>query len=427
MTRERLRHPLVDLTLSQAAPLLGGFLVTFGSAAALGPAGRGELAFITSTSTVAGGILFASLHVGTTDAQSRGTAGLRSGTRLAGVIIGVGVALGLLVALVLPAGAQVGPVGRLGFAAIVVGTGLVAVNVYVLRSIQGLGQHRAFRNAWAIQSLLYLVLGLPAAIVTREVGPVVAGWFVGLAVATVYGARTYAALVRSGPTAPADGRRVLRSSLVAHVGTVGIQLLYRADVVVLGLFAAAAEVGVYSIAVAVAGLIWVVAEAFGLAAFARGGTESPEALQARDRRLVRLNAVLSLAAAIVIGLLAVTLLPRLLPAYAASVPLLLALLPGVVAQGPARVAFNSLVRRADSRLPVWIGLVSLGLSLVYIPCAARWQATGVAVASTAVYLVQAALVLWLWRRAGPGRPRDDGDYGDDLADGPGLGTESAVA
>ena len=300
----------------------------------------------------------------------------------------------------------------------------MAVKLYVLRSIQGLGQHRAFRNAWAIQSLLYLVLGLPAAIVTQEVGPVVAGWFVGLAVATGYGARTYAALVRTGPATPADGRRVLRTSLVAHAGTVGIQLLYRADVVVLGLFAAAVEVGVYSIAVAVAGLIWVVAEAFGLAAFARGGTESNEALQARDRRLVRLNAVLSLGAAVVIGVLAVTLLDRLLPAYAASVPLLLVLLPGVVAQGPARVAFASLVRRANSRVPMWIGLVSLVLSLVYIPCAARWQATGVAVASTVVYLLQAALVLWLWRRAGPGPARDDGD---DLADGPGLGTESAVA
>ena len=53
MTRRSLRHPLVDLTISQAAPLLGGFLVTFGSAAALGPTGRGELAFVTSTSTVA--------------------------------------------------------------------------------------------------------------------------------------------------------------------------------------------------------------------------------------------------------------------------------------------------------------------------------------------------------------------------------------
>ncbi len=423
MTRRSLRHPLVDLTLSQAAPLLGGFLVTFGSAAALGPAGRGELAFVISTSTVAGGILFASLHVGTTHAQTAGTAGLRRGTRLAVAIIGGGVLLGTLVALLLPSDVQVGPVGRLGFGGIVLGTGLVAVNLYVLRSIQGLGQHRAFRNAWAIQSLLYLVLGLPAAILTKSVGLVVAGWFVGLLAATIYGGRTYAALVRSGPTEPADGRTVLRSSLVAHVGTVGIQLLYRADVVVLGLFAVAAEVGIYSIAVAVAGLIWVVAEAFGLAAFARGGTESPEALQMRDRRLVRLNAVLSLAAAVVIGILATTVLDRVLPAYAASVPLLLILLPGVVAQGPARVAFASLLRRPGSRVPVVVGVVSLGLSLVYIPCAARWQATGVAVASTVVYLVQAALVLWLWRRAGAAPTSDDAG----AVDGPGLGTETSVA
>jgi O-antigen/teichoic acid export membrane protein len=210
--------------------------------------------------------------------------------------------------------------------------------------------------------------------------------------------------------------------LLAHVGTVGIQLLYRADVVVLGLFATAPEVGVYSIAVAVAGLIWVVAEAFGLAAFARAGGESAAALLARDRKLVRVNALLSLGAAVVVGLLAVALLDRVLPAYAASVPLLLVLLPGVVAQGPARVAFASLLRRGDTRLPMWIGLVSLGLSLAYVPCAARWQATGVAVASTVVYLVQAALVLWLWRRAKTAPTPDTDNQG-----GPNLGTESAVA
>jgi hypothetical protein len=84
VTRRSLRHPLVDLTLSQAAPLLGGFLVIFGSAAALGPSGRGELAFVTSTSTVAGGILFRQpCTSGTTHAQTAGTAGLRRGTRLA--------------------------------------------------------------------------------------------------------------------------------------------------------------------------------------------------------------------------------------------------------------------------------------------------------------------------------------------------------
>ena len=70
-----------------------------------------------------------------------------------------------------------------------------------------------------------------------------------------------------------------------------------------------------------------------------------------------------------------------------------------------------------------VGVVSLGLSLVYIPCAARWQATGVAVASTVVYLVQAALVLWLWRRAGAA---PTSDYVG-AVDGPGLGTETSVA
>ena len=119
----------------------------------------------------------------------------------------------------------------------------------------------------------------------------------------------------------------------------------------IGLFAVAAEVGIYSIAVAVAGLIWVVAEAFGLAAFARGGTESAEALQMRDRRLVRLNAVLSLGAAVVIGILATTVLERVLPAYAASVPLLLVLTGGILYSLGALVYA---LKRPDP-FPRWFG------------------------------------------------------------------------
>jgi len=94
-----------------------------------------------------------------------------------------------------------------------------------------------------------------------------------------------------------------------------------------------------------------------------------------------------------------------------------------VAQGPARVAFASLLRRPGSRVPVVVGIVSLGLSLVYIPCAARWQATGVAVASTLVHLVQASLVLGLWRWVGAVPTGDDRG----AVDGPGLGTETSVA
>lgn len=415
------RRSLVDLAVSQAAPLLGGFLVTFGSAAALGPAGRGELAFVTSTCTVAGAVLFASLHVGTTSAQTSGTAGLRCGTRIAAGIIGGGVLLGLLVAWLLPSGLRIGPVGRPGLVVLVLGSGLVAANLFVLRSVQGLGQHRAFRNAWAIQSLLYLCLGLPAAVVTRQPGPVVASWFVALLVATASGLRTYAALQRAGSSAPAIGWRLLRSSLVAHVGTVGIQLLYRADVVVLGVLASAHEVGLYSVAVAVAGLIWVLAEAFSLAAFARGGSDAATALHERDARLIRVDAVLSLAAAVVMAVLSLTLLRRVLPAYAGSVPLVLILLPGVVVQGPARVAFSSLLRRADPRPAMWVGLVSLALSVVYLPCAARWGAAGVAGASSVVYGVQAVLVLALWRRAGSGaEPPHE-------VDGTSRGTETAIA
>lgn len=416
------RRALVDLTLSQAAPLVGSFLVTFGSAVALGPTGRGELAFITSSCTVAGTFLFASLHVGATRAQTTGTAGLRAGTWLAVIILSTASVVALIAASLAPVG--LGGLGRLGYVGVVVGAVLVAVNLYVLRTVQGLGQHRAFRNAWAIQSLVYLVLGLPAAIATQLPILVVLSWFIALLLSTGYAARTYAALMRQGPARAADRGELLRSSLLAHVGLVGNQLLYRADVVILGILTTAREVGIYSVATAVAGLVWIVAEAFGLAAFSRGGGETDAELDARDRRLIATNLVLSVVGALAIAVLSVTLIGRWLPQFADAVPLILILLPGIVAQGPSRVAFSSLLRRKDVRQPMWIGVVSFGLAVTYVPCAVTWGGLGVAMASSVVYLVQAGFVLALWRRAsaspsGPSRPAQEPGCAD--------GTETALA
>lgn len=417
------RRSLLDLGISQAAPFVGNFVVTFGTASLLGPSGRGELAFITSTGTVAGSVLFGSLHVGTTKAHNNGLAGLRQGAAWAARIIGGGVLLGLLVAVLLPADATIGPVGRPGFVFVVCAAGLAAVNLYVLRSVQGLGEHRAFRNGWAIQSLVYLVLGLPAAVITREAAPVAAAWAVALTLSTAYVMRTYVALLRNGPQIRAPRRTVLRDSMLAHVGTIGLQLLYRADVVILGLLAASHEVGIYSIAIAVAGLIWIVAEAFSLAAFSRTSTDTTTSLHHRDRRLIVVNAQLSAVAAVGLALGSIFLLARILPAYAEAVPLILILLPGVVAQGPARVAFSSLLRRDDARPAMWIGLGSLALSVAYVPAAATWGAHGVAVASTIVYLIQAGGVFWLWSR---GRQDDGLPSPDTGVAGSAQGSEDVV-
>ena len=117
-----------------------------------------------------------------------------------------------------------------------------------------------------IQSSIYVVLGLALAYWTRSVYPVVGACYLGIIVSTAY------CLVGLEWTRGVDRRNIrtiLNRSMASHAAAMGTQMLYRLDIVVLGLFATLSDVGYYSIAAPIAELSWVLSEALSLAIFGR--------------------------------------------------------------------------------------------------------------------------------------------------------------
>ncbi|GAA1966052.1 hypothetical protein GCM10009817_02320 [Terrabacter lapilli] len=218
-----------------------------------------------------------------------------------------------------------------------------------------------------------------------------------MALSTVVGVPSFYRIMGTLTPRRGDLRAVLQVSGYAHVSAVGFQALYRLDVILLSVFASRSALGVYSVAVAAVALVWSVAEAFALRVFASDGTGDAHSLRDRDWRFIKLNALVSLIAGVVLGIGVTFALPAILPAYNGAVVLIWLLLPGVIAQGPARVALASLQRMGGERWAALLGLVALVSSSLYIPSAASQSSARVAMVSSLVYVFLAALTLLIWK------------------------------
>lgn len=379
-----------DLLVAQFYPILSSIVVTFATAALLGPSGRGDLAHATATATLGGAVTFASLHVGASDLHVRGLPGLKSAVRLSLIVQALTAAIGAAIALF-----SSHPTTIL---LITIGVCFVSLNLFVLRSIQALGDNRNFRRSWAIQSAGYALIALPLAHLSHDWITVYCCWLASLVASTLYSARAFwaRASIEKRPEASTYAQTI-RSSSMAHAGTISMQLLYRADIVILGIYASSSAVGFYSIASTSIGFIWNISEAFSLRAFQRDG-ERTDAAQS-DRKLLRASLILSIICAILIYGSAALFIPLLLPSYTPSLPLMLILAVGVVCQGPARIALSSLQRDRHYSTAMRLGWTAAFLAIFYFPAALTWGAYGVAWTSTITYVIMALLTTSAWRRS----------------------------
>jgi O-antigen/teichoic acid export membrane protein len=392
----------IDLVLSQVVPFALAAITTFATAGILGTADRGRLALILSTGGLIGAIGFLSLHVGIVHATVRGD---RTATRR-GWSVGASIAIAVLVVGVvggffIPLSADSATLyGRYTVVFAAIGGALVLFNLVVLRTRQGLGASRTFRNAWFIQSAVFPLIGLPVAVITHDPYAVAVCWFIALVASTIYAAFRTGHEVNAAEPLHVPTRSIVATALASHVAVLGQQLLFRGDIVVLGFFVSAQQLGIYSVAAPIAGMIWVFSEALSLLAFDTGGkVQTAEEARSRRRRLVAINAIVGGIGAVIVGLLSWLLIPLFLPAYVDAIPLILILLPGVVVQGYARITLSSVLTSGDRRAPLWIGVGSALLSVVYIPLSALLGIVGAAIASTIIYALQSVLVAIVVRRA----------------------------
>lgn len=391
------------VAVAQLAPVPLQVCLTFITAAALTPEDRGSAVFVVSTATLLGSVLFGSLHVGGVAALKAGDAAsfrrvnICVAALVAAMVVGV-----ILVATLRPS--EVGLYNTTNALQILAGLTAYIPFLYCSRILQGLGRAASFRTlnlllvgSYALAvTLALLLLGFdnPQSVTLPWLGAV----FLASGTSLVLLARA----LRDGDhvRTPLPARvTALRLSMAAHFGSMSQQLANRADVLILGIFATASVVGVYTFAVSLGQLVWLIAEVAALVVFSdddlRRRTDWGVQVRERVWAVLRLTTVGGLA--IVAASAAILFL--LLPSYAEGFTILLIVLPGMVVSAQARIvlaAFSAL----DERGALFVTACgTLLLCSAYLPAIAFFGVLGAAVASSAIYFGQFFLVRAVLTRA----------------------------
>jgi O-antigen/teichoic acid export membrane protein len=387
----------LDLLVAQAVPLSVSFLLTLVSAAILGPELRGVLTFLMTVALVGGALAYGSLHVPVVEGlRSDDRGNLRYGLRVAATLWTALSIVGLSLIFIgrsLQSAHGLHIVVQLG--AGLVGGGLVVVQLFLSRVLQGLARNREYGWVLAGQSLLYLLVAGGLLVVTRSPWLVFWGWYLSvvasLALATYHLRRE---LHRRGPggTTVGSWRTFIRSMTANNVGSIGQMIMLRADVLVVALLIGPAATGIYGVAVSLTGLALILPEIFALSVFANRARLDADGWGAYLARVLRLNAVFALlsTAAITAGTLVLTQGP--LASYDGLVLLVVIILPGAAFAGYARIALSAL-QALNQTSQVWrFGVLALGLSVGYVPTAAIGGTVGLAAMSSVAYIATAAFL-----------------------------------
>ncbi|HWH73670.1 MAG TPA: polysaccharide biosynthesis C-terminal domain-containing protein, partial [Methylibium sp.] len=194
----------------------------------------------------------------------------------------------------------------------------------------------------------------------------------------------------AGPASPdaAALRREWRFVAVIGMTNVVSLLNYRATLFLVERAEGLAAAGVYSVAVQVAELLWLLSSAVTVSAYHRIGAPDAEDAALTTLQAVRFNLLATLAAAPWLYGVAAWALPALLgEAYAASLVPLALLLPGVA--GYAAASSLSAWYTNHRGAPRWsAGIAGLSLALTLLIAAwavPRWGASGAALATSTAY------------------------------------------
>ena len=214
-------------------------------------------------------------------------------------------------------------------------------------------------------------------------------------------------LVRAGGTLrPRWDRSVLRRlfayGLKGHPGNLLQFFNYRLDGFVVNYYLGAGSMGIYSVAVRLAELLWRFPSAVGFVIFPKAAASQASDMNRLTARIFWFTLGITVVGATVLVLVG---RPLILLIYAqefagAYAPML-ALLPGVTLLGAAKVLTNEIAGRGYPQYNSLAAGVSLlltvTLDLILIP---RWGITGAAVASSVAYTVTfcAALLSYLYVR-----------------------------
>lgn len=404
-------------TAANLAPLVAGAALSLAIARLYGPSGTGVFSLAINFFDVVLMIFTFGLSTGVTYYVSRrewSLVAVRRETDQAALLLGVaGLVCGFIFFLatrhsvlrgISPAIAAIA-LGGLPFA---VGWALKAAVAL------GIDRYEAYAGLEIVFASVLLVAGVVLAVIFGITGAVIA-FALANVLAAGYGATWIRREIRlRGQPGTSESLRPSLSRAFAFGSKAWtanlLQLLnYRLDLFFVSAVASRATVGVYSVAVAVTGLGWLLPNALQTVLFPRvaslhaattsGDMSSHEADSAAARAL-RHSVILVVPTALLLAL-GLEIVPALYGArFSRSVELGLILIPGVVALGIGKVASAIVSGRGFPRYALYATVitapVTLGLYLVLIP---RFHASGAAVASTFSYLLTTGLSLMFLRRA----------------------------
>lgn len=385
----------------------GFFAAVLMLARALGPTGRGTIAFITVTALVAA--RFAGLGIGEATAVFAARRPEARGALLANVVafmlagaaLAAAAACGALIALGDSRPAGVGPAELAVLACATLVSALGESGYFFL-----LGCHR-LRQVALITATASWIYPLLLVVLWSTVGLTVLR--AALAWTVAESIRALAYLGRSlrglGPVRVRTGLlfEALRFGSRAWVGSLARFLNFRTDQILMGFLASEAALGVYAVAVnASEALLYLPAATatalLPVAARTEAGLRAEQALRA-----FRSAVVVTAVAGLVAALLGPVLLPLVFGSeFDASVAPFLWLLPGALGFAAIAVFSNALVAGSSPGLssagPLVALVVGIGLDLILIP---RFGASGAAAAASAAFLAGGSAALIAFRRRSP--------------------------
>jgi len=385
----------------------GFFVAVLMLARALGPSGRGTIAFITVTALVVARV--SGLGVGEATTVYAARRSERRGVLLSNLVLFMlassllcaGLACGALE--LLGEGRPAG-VGQLELVILMAGTLVSALVEAGAAFLLGCGRLRRLAlitatASWVYPLLLALIWVSAGLTVTRAA----------LAWVSTEALRALVLLKQSANGVPFFRPKVdllldsIRFGIRVWVGSFARFLNFRVDQILMGLLASEAALGIYAVAVNASEVLLYLPAATATALLPVAARSEPGQRAEETLRAFRTSALITTGTAVVAAILGPLLLPLVFGTpFRASVTPFLWLLPGALGFAAIAVFSNALVASTSPGLSSLGSLVSLAvgvaLDLLLIP---RFGATGAAAAASTAFLVGGSVAVVAYARRSP--------------------------
>jgi O-antigen/teichoic acid export membrane protein len=399
--------------LAQAGPLLAAAALSIVLARTIGPSGNGRYVLLGTLVGLTSMVVSLGLHSGITYEVSRRrwsvghafrtTYRMALGLGLAGMLGGAGFFL-LTRATVF--GGISGWVALLALASIPP----VLAYEYAASILLARERYEGYTALLVVHAAALMLVGVGLALPFGLTGAVI-----GIPASALIGALVAAKLL--GDEARCDRvadsgeslGRAMRFGLQSWGANLLQQVNYRFDVLILGGFASAAAVGVYSVALTLTSIAWVLPQALQNVLFPRAASLDESAVSGEVTsaesddavaRAIRHGVLLTLPAGVAVAALLVIGIPLLYGhRFHQTIALGFILLPGVLLLGVGKILGSVITGRGYPRYALYGGAATMLLTLaLYLGLIPPFDAWGAAIASSVSYTANAALGLFFFRR-----------------------------